>query len=130
MEARKTQTWKSKQSVASGDLIMLRWDNKNEQAQFGLVLELLNQNRDAVFKLQSGYSFVTATRNLILVASGQSDRMDQQGSMNRVGKKFSHFISASITGDGDRDLIKKYQEKLGEVPGIGKAKNPKKMQPI
>ena len=53
--------------------------------------------------------------------------MDQQRSVNRVGKKFSHFISASITGDGDTDLIKKYQKKLGEVPGIGKAKNPKKM---
>ena len=47
--------------------------------------------------------------------------------MNRVGKSFSHFISASITGDRDTDLIKKYQETLGKVPGIGKAKNPKKM---
>ena len=67
-------------------------DNKNEQAQFGLVLELINQNRDAVVKLQSGYSMVTATGNLIPVASGQSDGREQQGNMNRVGKKFSHFI--------------------------------------
>ena len=60
--------------MASGDLIMLRRDNKNEQAQFGLVLEQLNQNRDAVFKLQSSYRFVTATGNLIK----KSDGMDQQ----------------------------------------------------
>ena len=78
--------------MASGDLITLRRDNKHEQPQFGLVLELLNQNRDAAVKLQSGYSFVTSTGNLIPVASGQSDGMDQQGSVNRVGRNFSHFI--------------------------------------
>ena len=49
--------------MATGDLVMLRRDNKNEQAQFGLVLELLNQNRDAVVRLQSGYSMVTAAGN-------------------------------------------------------------------
>ena len=87
---------------------MLRRDNKLEQPQFGLVLEILNHSRDAAIKLQSGYSFVTAVGNLIPVASGQSDSMDRQGSyrsgVNRVGQNFTHFISASITGDGDLDL--------------------------
>ena len=57
--------------------------------------------------------------------------MDRQGSnrsgVNKVGQNFTHFISASITGDGDLELIRKYQEKLEGVPDIGKAKNPKKM---
>ena len=57
--------------------------------------------------------------------------MDRQGSsksgINKVGQNFTHFISASITGDGDLELIRKYQEKLEGVPDIGKAKNPKKM---
>ena len=70
---------------------------------------------------------VTAAGNLIPVASGQSDGRELQGNMNRVGKQFSHFISVSISGDKDLDLIKAYQDKLGEVPGIGKKKNPKKM---
>ena len=87
----------------------------------------MNQNRDAVVRLQSGYSMVTAAGNLIPVASGQSDGRELQGNMNRVGKQFSHFISVSISGDKDLDLIKAYQDKLGEVPGIGKKKNPKKM---
>ena len=51
---------KSQENVVSGDLIMLRRDNKLEQPQFGLVLEILNHDRDAAIKLQSGYSFVTA----------------------------------------------------------------------
>ena len=86
---------KGDEGVAAGDLVMIRRENKNDQAQFGLILELTNQNKDAVVKLQSGYCMATATGNLIPVASGQSDGREQQVNMNCVGKKFFHFISAS-----------------------------------
>ena len=80
MEAKRLKLGKNKseESVTTGDLVMLRRDNKNEQAQFGLVLELINQNRDAVVKLQSSYSMVTATGNLIPVASGQSNGRERK----------------------------------------------------
>ena len=74
---------------------MIRRENKNDQAQFGLILELTNQNKDAVVKLQSGYCMATATGNLIPVASGQSERREQQGNMNCVGRQLTHFISMS-----------------------------------
>ena len=105
---------------------MIRRENKNDQAQFGLILELTNQNKDAVVKLQSGYCMATATGNLIPVASGQSDGREQQGNMNRVGRQFTHFISVSIGGDKDLDLIKAFQDKFGEVPGIGRKKTPRR----
>ena len=112
---------KSEGNVAAGDLVMLRRDKKNEQAQFRLVLEFLNQNREAVVRLQSGYSLITAVGNLIPVASGQSDGRELQGNMNRVGKQFSHFISLSISGDKDLDLIKAFQEKC---QALGRRKIP------
>ena len=46
--------------------------------------------------------------------------------MNHVGQQFTHFISASIGGNKDLDLIKAFQDKFGEVPE-GRKKNPKKM---
>ena len=57
--------------------------------------------------------------------------MDSQGSSrsgaSRVGKPFTHFISASITGDGDLAQIRKYQETLEGIPEIGKPKKTEKM---
>ena len=57
--------------------------------------------------------------------------MDSQGSSrsgaSRVGKPFTHFISASITGDGDLAQIRKYQETLESIPEIGKPKKTQKM---
>ena len=57
--------------------------------------------------------------------------MDSQGSsrsrVNRVGKPFTHFISASITGDGDLAQIIKYQETMESIPEIGKPKKTQKM---
>ena len=82
----------------------------------------------ASIRLQTGYCFITAVGNLIPVASGavesrQASGKDSQGSIrsmaNRVGKPFTHFISASLTDDGDLAEIKKYQETLQAIPGIG-----------
>ena len=42
---------------------------------------------------------------------------------NRVGKPFTHFISAFLTDDGDLAEIKKYQA----IPGIGEPKEVQKM---
>ena len=82
-------------------------------------------------RLQSGYCFTTAIGNLILVASGEANSMDSQESSrsgaNKVGKPFTHFISASITGDGDLAQIRKYQETLEGIPEIGKPKKTQKM---
>ena len=64
---------KSEEKVTVGDVIMLKRDSKNDAAQFGLVLELSCQNKNAVVRLQNGYCMSTATGNLILVTSGQSD---------------------------------------------------------
>ena len=69
---------KSEEKVAVGDVIMLKRENKNDSAQFGLVLELTSQNKNAVVRLQSGYYMSTATGNLIPVTSGQSDRREQR----------------------------------------------------
>ena len=44
---------------------------------------------------------------------------------NRVGKPFTHFISASLADDGGLAEIKKYQETLQGIPEIGE---PKKVQ--
>ena len=102
-----------------------------DQPQFGLVLELVNPDGDAAIKLQSGYSFTTEIGNLIPVTSGEANKMDSQGSSrsgaSRVGKPFTHFISASITGDGDLAQIRKYQETLESIPEIGKPKKTQKM---
>ena len=73
--------------------LMIRRESKNDPAQFGLILELTSQNKDAVVKLQSGYCMTTATGNLIPVASGQSDGREQQGNMGCVSQQFTHFIS-------------------------------------
>ena len=110
---------------------MLHRENKLDQQQFGLVLELVNHDWDVAIRLQIGYSFTTAFGNLIPVASGQSNSMDRQSSgiksVNKVGQDFMHFISVSITGDGDLGLIRKHQETLEGVPEIGKAKKTHKM---
>ena len=37
--------------------------------------------------------------------------------MGRVGQQFTHFISVGVSGDKDLDLIKAFQDKLGDVPG-------------
>ena len=118
---------KSEEKVAVGDVIMLKRENKNDSAQFGLVLELTSQNKNAVVRLQSGYCMSTATGNLIPVTSGQSDGREQKEVMGRVGLEFTHFVSVGISGDKDLELIKAFQDKLCDVPGIGKKKNPRKM---
>ena len=122
---------KSLESVVPGDIVMLRRESKLDQPQFGLVLEVLNHSQDMSIRLQSGYCFTTAIGNLIPVASGEANSMDSQGSSrsgaSRVGKPFTHFISASITGDGDLAQIRKYQETLESIPEIGKPKKTQKM---
>ena len=87
---------KSEEKVAVGDVIMLKRDSKNDAAQFGLVLELSSQNKNAVVRLQNGYCMSTATGNLIPVTSGQSDGREQKEIMGRVGLDFTHFVSIGI----------------------------------
>ena len=75
----------SEEKVAVGDVIMLKRENKNDSAQFGLVLELTSQNKNAVVELQSGYcSMSTAIGNLIPVTSGQSDGRERKEIMGRT----------------------------------------------
>ena len=69
----------------------------------------------------------TATGNLIPVTSGQSDGREQKEIMGRVGLEFTHFESVGICEGVDMELIKAFQDKLGDVPGIGRKKNPRKM---
>ena len=75
---------KSDEKVTVGDVIMLKRDSKNDAAQFGLVLELSSQNKNAVVRLQNGYCMSTATGNLIPVTSGQSDGREQEEIMGRI----------------------------------------------
>ena len=84
---------KSEESVAVGDVVMLKRESKNDPAQFGLILELTSQNKDEVVKLQSGYCMSTATGSLIPVTSGHSDGREQKEIMGRVGLEFTHFVS-------------------------------------
>ena len=118
---------KSDEKVTVGDVIMLKRDSKNDAAQFGLVLELSSQNKNAVVRLQNRYFMSTATGNLIPVTSGQSDGREQKEIMGRIGLDFTHFVSVGICEGVDLEWIKAFQDKLGDVPGIGKKKNPRKM---
>ena len=60
----------------------------------------------------------TATGNLIPVTSGQSDGREQKEIMGHVGLEFTHFVSVGICEGVDLELIKAFQDKLGDVPGI------------
>ena len=108
---------KSDEKVTVGDVIMLKRDSKNDAAQFGLVLELSSQNKNAVVRLQNGYCMSTATGNLIPVTSGQSDRREQKEIMGCIGLDFTHFVSVGIYEGVDLELMKAFQDKLGDVPG-------------
>ena len=106
---------------------MLKREHKNDVAQFGLVIEIHSQNKNVVIKLQSGYCMDTAVGNVVPVASGQADGREQREKMGRVGQEFTHFVSVGISGERDQESIRAFQDKLSDVPGIGKKKNPKKM---
>ena len=69
----------------------------------------------------------TGVRNVVPVASGQADGREQREKMGRVGQEFIHFVSIGISGERDQESIRAFQDKLSDVPGIGKKKNPKKM---
>ena len=118
---------KSEESVSIGDIVMLKREHKNDVAQFGLVIEIHSQNKNIVIKLQSGYCMDTAVGNVVPVASGQADGREQREKMGRVGQEFTHFVSVGISGERDLESIRAFQDKLSDVPGIGKKKNPKKM---
>ena len=47
--------------------------------------------------------------------------------MGRIKLDFTHFVSIGLCEGVDLELIKAFQDKLGDVPGIGKKKNPRKM---
>ena len=75
---------------------MLKRDSKNDAAQFGLVLELSSQNKNAVVRLQNGYCMSTATGNLIPVTTEQSDGQELEERMGRIGREFTHFVSIGL----------------------------------
>ena len=75
---------------------MLRRENKLDQPQFGLVLELVNHDRDAAIRLQSEYSLTMAIGNLIPVASGHANSMDRQGS-SRNGVRTSRILLVHLS---------------------------------
>ena len=119
---------KSSENMDPGDLVMLRRSNKLEPPQIGIVLDLTNHKRDAFIRRQSGYCLTTAVGNLIPVATstvegGPTSSKDSQrklGSMaNRAGREFTHFVSTSLADYGDLIEIKRFQETLEFIPGIG-----------
>ena len=57
----------------------------------------------------------------------QSDRQELEERMGRIGREFTHFVSIGLCEGVNLELIKAFQDKLGDVPGIGKKKNPRKM---
>ena len=47
--------------------------------------------------------------------------------MGRIGCEFTHFVSIGLCEGVDLEQIKAFQDKMGDVPGIGRKKNPRKM---
>ena len=96
-------------------------------AQFGLILEISSQNKNALVRLVNGYCMSTGTGNLIPVTTEQLNRQELEERMGRIGCEFTHFVSIGLCEGVDLEQIKAFQDKMGDVPGIGRKKNPRKM---
>ena len=100
---------------------------------------LTNHKRDAAVRVQSGHCFMTSVGNLIpvgdvagyAVGSGLDTRGGLAGKpvkmINRVGRDFTHSISLAFDIDEDLEVVRKYQETLKCIPGIGEVKTLEKM---
>ena len=96
-------------------------------AQFGLILEISSHNKNALVRLVNGYCMNTGVGNLIPVTTEQLNRQELGERMGRIGCEFTHFVSIGLCEGVDLEQIKAFQDKMGDVPGIGRKKNPRKM---
>ena len=130
---------KKAEEVEAGAIVMLRRSSKYDSAQIGVVTNLTNHKRDAAVRVQSGHCFMTSVGNLIpvgdvagyAVGSGLDTRGGLAGKpvkmINRVGRDFTHSISLAFDIDEDLEVVRKYQETLKCIPGIGEVKKLEKM---
>ena len=87
----------------------------------------LSHNKNALVRLANGYCMNTGVGNLIAVTTEQLNRQELEKKMGRIGYEFTHFASIDICEGVDLEQIKAFQDKMGDVAGIGKKKNPSKM---